>query len=261
MASDEPDCGCGKADDDLILVRHAESEGNVAREAAESAGAELIDIDLRDPDVPLTPLGEKQAAAFGQWLSELPAESQVASVWCSPYVRTVATAAVATERAGLDLPLHVDERLRDRELGMLDRLTKRGIASRYPGEAERRRYLGKFYYRPPGGESWADVVLRLRSFLADREVRRAHGVSRGPELVVTHDAVILLLRYVLEGLTERQVLDLGAQRSVGNASITWLHRCEPGAAWRVHTFGAEGHLDSEGDLATHHGAERDTHPR
>ena len=250
------------ASDDLILVRHAESEGNVAREVAESGGAEVIDIDARDADVPLSALGEKQAAAFGQWLADLPAESRIGSVWASPYVRAVATAAIATEQAGLDLATHVDERLRDRELGILDRLTKRGIASRFPDEADRRRHLGKFYYRPPGGESWADVVLRLRSFLADRQVRRAaRDAPHGPELIVTHDAVILLLRYILEGLTERQVLDIGAQRSVGNASVTWLHRPDARARWELHTFGTDEHLEKHGELATHHGAERDTHPR
>ncbi len=58
-----------------------------------------------------------------------------------------------------------DERLRDRELGILDRLTRLGVKTRYPDEAERRLWLGKLYYRPPGGESWADVALRLRSIL------------------------------------------------------------------------------------------------
>jgi hypothetical protein len=31
--------------------------------------------------------------------------------------------------------------------------------------AAARAFLGKFWHRPPGGESWADVALRLRTFL------------------------------------------------------------------------------------------------
>ena len=31
--------------------------------------------------------------------------------------------------------------------------------------AEFARLLGKFYFRPPAGESWCDVILRLRSVL------------------------------------------------------------------------------------------------
>ncbi len=37
----------------LPLVRHGQSEGNVARDAADEAGSHEIDIDVRDVDVPL----------------------------------------------------------------------------------------------------------------------------------------------------------------------------------------------------------------
>jgi broad specificity phosphatase PhoE len=47
-------------------------------------------------------------------------------------------------RGDLDLPIRVDERLRDRELGVLDLLTMQGVKARFPQEAERRRWLGKF---------------------------------------------------------------------------------------------------------------------
>ena len=36
----------------LWLVRHGQSQGNVARDAADEAGAHEIDIDMRDVDVP-----------------------------------------------------------------------------------------------------------------------------------------------------------------------------------------------------------------
>ena len=41
----------------LYIVRHGESAGNVAREAANVAGQRIIDIDIRDVDVPLSELG------------------------------------------------------------------------------------------------------------------------------------------------------------------------------------------------------------
>jgi broad specificity phosphatase PhoE len=58
-----------------------------------------------------------------------------------------------------------DQRLREKEFGILDRLTKFGITQRYPELAQQRSHVGKFYFRPPGGESWCDVILRLRSML------------------------------------------------------------------------------------------------
>jgi hypothetical protein len=49
----------------LWVVRHGESAGNVARDAAHAAGVAVIDIETRDVDVPLSQLGERQAAALG----------------------------------------------------------------------------------------------------------------------------------------------------------------------------------------------------
>ena len=48
----------------LWLVRHGQSAGNVAREAAEAASQFLIDIAHRDVDVPLSELGERQALSL-----------------------------------------------------------------------------------------------------------------------------------------------------------------------------------------------------
>jgi broad specificity phosphatase PhoE len=240
----------------MILVRHGESEGNVAREAAEAERADEIRVDQRDPDVPLSPRGRSQAQALGRWIGELRDDRRPAVVWSSPYVRAVETADLALGAAGLSLPIHLDERLRDRELGVLDRLTYRGVGARYPDEAARRRYLGKLYYRPPGGESWSDMALRLRSFLADAR----HGTGPARALIVCHDAVILLLRYVLEELTEKQLLDVAAQHSLGNASVTLLARPDPDGPWQPVGFNQQQHLLEHGSEPTAHEAEQDVHP-
>lgn len=80
-------------------------------------------------------------------------------VYSSPYVRACETARLALESAGLAgrVSFAVDEGLREREFGVLDRLTRSGIRERRPDQAELRAHLGKFYHRPAGGESWADV--------------------------------------------------------------------------------------------------------
>jgi 2,3-bisphosphoglycerate-dependent phosphoglycerate mutase len=116
--------------------------------------------------------------------------------------RALQTAEIAT--AAIGLPILRDERLRDRELGILDLLTSHGVRARLPEEATRRERLGKFYYRPPGGESWADVALRLRSVLGD--LRRDYADRR--VLLFGHEAIVFLLRYVIEGLTEAQLMNI-----------------------------------------------------
>ncbi len=41
----------------------------------------------------------------------------------------------------------IDERLREREFGILDQLTTMGVRELFPEQAEFRRRLGKFYHR------------------------------------------------------------------------------------------------------------------
>lgn len=232
----------------LLLVRHGESLGNAAAAAAHAAGAEVIDVPARDADVALSPLGAAQSQALGRWLGTLPADERPDAVWASPYVRAHQTAQLALGAAGIDQRVRLDERLRDRELGVLDTLTNRGVEARLPSEAARRRWLGKFYYRPPGGESWADVALRLRSFLGDLG-RQDVGST---VMVVCHDAPIMVMRYVLEELTEAEVLEIGRVQSVRNTSVTELAR-EADGSWTLRRFDRTDHLAEQGVPATVHG--------
>jgi broad specificity phosphatase PhoE len=200
----------------LWLLRHGQSLGNVANDAARAESAERLDIAERDMDVTLSELGRQQAESFGRWLREQPPERQPAVVVSSPYVRAVETARLAMAAAGLDAELTLDERLREREFGILDLLTTRGVAAAFPSEAERRARVGKFYYRAPGGESWVDVALRLRS-LRDSLVRE---YADRRVLVVTHEVPIIIMRYLVERLDEHAALALSHSGRVANCSLT-----------------------------------------
>ncbi len=240
----------------LVLVRHGESEGNVAATRARETGAQVINVPARDADVGLSDTGREQALALGRRLAGVPQQSRGA-VWSSPYARARQTAELALQTGGWREQIRLDERLRDRELGILDMLTSAGVEARLPQEAERRRWLGKFYYRPPGGESWADVVLRLRSLLADLD--RDHP---GEEvLLVCHDALILLFRYILEGFTETELLDIAATTSVLNASISRFVRPAGTGAWQLESFNLADHLAEQGVAVTEHAGDADVRPR
>jgi broad specificity phosphatase PhoE len=205
--------------DVLWLVRHGESAGNVAAEAARAAAAPMIQIATRDVDVPLSARGEEQAWALGRWFAEMPPGERPSVVLASPYLRARRTAQIVCEQGGADEPdeaLIVDERLREREFGILDRLTAIGVQQRFPEQFEQRRLLGKFYHRPPGGESWADVILRLRSML---DTINLH-YSRERVLIVGHEVVVLCLRYLLECLTEEEILGIEREHDVANCGVT-----------------------------------------
>lgn len=203
----------------LYIVRHGESAGNVARDAAMEAGEPVIDIDLRDVDVPLSALGQRQAEALGRWFGALPARERPNIVLTSPYLRSRHTAGLIVKTAGMSedaYSLVVDERFREKEFGILDRLTVIGIKERFPDQAEFRRLLGKFYHRPPGGESWCDVILRLRS--ATEMISREYCGQR--VLIVCHAVVVLCMRYLLEHMTEAELLAIDRREEIANCSVT-----------------------------------------
>jgi len=199
-------------------VRHGQSAGNVARDAAHEAGHSEIDINIRDVDVPLSELGERQAQALGHWFASFPEHEKPEVVLSSPYVRARQTARAVCEAGGVAgeaRPPIVDERLREREFGIFDRLTGRGIRERYPDLAEHRALLGKFYHRAPGGESWADVIQRLRGAL---DTISLHHADRRV-LIVCHQVVVLCIRYILEEMDEAQILAIDKEADVINCGV------------------------------------------
>lgn len=208
----------------LWIVRHGQSAGNVARDAAHEAKALRIDLTHRDVDVPLSDLGREQAVSLGKWFAERPERPEV--ILASPYVRAQQTAEIFRESGGCDPDdcICTDERLREKEFGVLDGLTGDGIRAFQPDQAEFRRLLGKFYHRPPGGESWCDVVFRLRSLL---DTVSLHYGGRSV-MIVAHQVVVLCLRYIIENLTEAEILAIDKLGDVGNCAVT-EYRFDPAA--------------------------------
>ncbi len=220
----------------LDLIRHGQSAGNVADDQARLARLEMLDLATRDMDVPLSELGERQAAALGSWLAEQSPDLVVTS----PYRRAIDTATIALETAGCSVPLSCDERLREREFGILDRLTRVGIESRHPEQAAARSFLGKMYHRPPGGESWVDVAARVRDHY--RDLRLDHPGDH--VVVVAHQAVILLFRFVLEDLTEAEILAIDREADIANTAVSTFEG-DGTTAPVLTAFNQTGHLADE----------------
>jgi len=206
----------------LIIARHGQSAGNVARDLADEARHDRIALTMRDADVPLSDLGHDQAASLGRWFAQRPEEERPEILLSSPYLRACQTAQVFREAGGApgDEPICFDERLREKEFGILDGLTTSGIHNLEPQQAEFRAMLGKFYHRSPGGESWCDVILRLRSVM---DTISLHYAGRRV-MIFSHQVVVLCLRYILEHMTEAEILTVDAAGDVANCAITeyWL---------------------------------------
>jgi broad specificity phosphatase PhoE len=221
---------------ELIAVRHGESVANAAFAAAHGPDRDDVRVDGPDWAVALTDLGRRQAVRLGGHLATL--GDRIDVVFTSTYQRARETTSLALgELCRLTTqapPILTDERLRDRELGILELRSRAEIARDLPDEVARRGQLGEFYYRPPAGESFPDVIARVRAFVGD--LRQSWQGKR--VLVVGHDAVVLMLRYVIEGMTPEQVM---VAEPVRNAGITRWSASRRGV--RLAGYNETSHLD------------------
>jgi broad specificity phosphatase PhoE len=182
----------------LWIVRHGESAGNVARDTANAGGAERIVLEARDVDIVLSPRGENQARALGAWFAAKCQKERPDVMLASPYMRAKATAQLFRDAGGTadsNEPICMDERLREKEFGILDGLTTAGVAAL---------------------ESWCDVIFRLRSLM---DTVALHYAGRRV-MIVAHQVVVLCLRYIIENMSEEQILAIDREGDVANCSVT-----------------------------------------
>lgn len=198
----------------LVIVRHGQSERNVLREAAKQSGqVEFFHGGLRDLDAPLTAYGHLQSRRTGEFLAQ---SYDFDAAFTSPHLRSRETLNSILQAWPQGIVTRLDERVREIEFGALDGLTWQGIKHKYPEEWARREREGKYWYRPPGGESRPDVGLRVKDFLG----MLAREYRRKSVLVVCHSVVVLIFRRLLEHWDESQYLDIDARDEVLNCSIT-----------------------------------------
>lgn len=179
----------------LFACRHGESLGNVARAAAEAQGHEDIGLTIADAELPLTDLGHEQAAWLGRLVAALPAAQRPTRILCSPHRRALETAEGIIRHAysGSRVAFAIDARLTPKAFGVIENLTRAGVAKRFPQLAAQRQRVGRFHFRPPGGESRCDVVLRVQRVLDD--LMQHHAGER--VLLVTHQIVVNALDHLL----------------------------------------------------------------
>ncbi|MCK4729998.1 MAG: histidine phosphatase family protein [Candidatus Aenigmarchaeota archaeon] len=187
----------------LVVIRHGQSEQNVALDLLEDNLEELLEQQkrIRDADAQLTPIGLWQAQQTGLHLAHYEAFDICFS---SPYRRTLQTSEEVISNLGYDLRIFKENRLREKEFGRLHGFKTDEIKDLYPEEFEDRKRDGKYWYRLPRGENYPDVEDRVHSFL-DKLARDYGGKN---VLVVTHQVPYKIFRALFEHLDEESVLAL-----------------------------------------------------
>ena len=147
----------------LLLIRHAESEGN--RDQVFTA----------TPSVGLTDRGRRQARAAAEWIRTRFEPRRLVS---SPFARARETATIIGDVLGL--PATIEQDLRERDYGALAGLA---YATPRPGYDRERYWL----WRPERGETLEEVLVRVGGALD-----RVAGLATDHDaIVVSHGAVMM----------------------------------------------------------------------
>lgn len=174
---------------EFLFIRHGETDWNAEGRLQ------------GQKDIPLNDLGRVQAEEAGIALSELHPHPEDLAWWSSPLARTRETIERARRALGLHPPCYrQDDRLKELTFGRWEGLTWKEVRRADPAGA-RAREADKWAFGPPEGESYADLLARVRPFLAelDRE-----------SVVVSHGGVARALLVELAGLSrgEAAVTDI-----------------------------------------------------
>lgn len=186
----------------IVIVRHGQSDQNVAIDLLDDLDLVAKQKDIRDADIALTDYGIWQAEQTGLFLKNT---EKFDFCFASPYKRTMQTAEAIISKIGYDLGIFEDDDLREKEFGRLHGFTTEEIREKYPEEFNDRERDGKYYYRLPRGENYLDVKQRLRT--VNNKLRRRKYIGKNI-LIVTHQVPYKMERAIFEHLGEKEVLDL-----------------------------------------------------
>lgn len=188
----------------LVLVRHAESVGNV------------LTVDQRTEFTTpthaygLTERGRRQAETTGQFLKGNFPKFDVRYV--SYYKRSRETMEIMCPGE----KVYEDPRLAEAQRGIYHTMTREQLRARFPEEIKRKDREGLYHYRPFGGENWPDVELRIHSFLDT--LARDYGGER--VLIVVHGHWLLLFQRLIHHFSIDEAVQRYKAGVFENASIT-----------------------------------------
>jgi broad specificity phosphatase PhoE len=167
---------------ELYFVRHGETNWNAEGRYQGSK------------DIPLNARGRAQAALNGALLKTLLARAGRTTTdfawYVSPLSRTRETMDLVRRNIGEPVPdITIDPRLVEVSFGIYEGYLHAELASGAMAIAGERD--ASFWdFRPPEGESYADVAHRVLDFAAS---------LTGPSIIVSHGGILRVLRALIEG--------------------------------------------------------------
>lgn len=201
----------------LFVIRHGQSIGNLAKRKSEDGDTSLIKLlkGTHTAHWPLTKKGVEQAKKAGAFLQTLISQAQMwpDRMYVSSYARAMQTA------ANLDLIRAnwiIDSRITERDWGDLDCLTDEEREEQF-SHAILMRTIEPFFFAPPNGESFKDLIIRIRDFIDS-----LHRADVQNVVVVCHGEVMKALRIILCQMTPSEY----AEMEFSKDPLKRIHNCQ-----------------------------------
>jgi broad specificity phosphatase PhoE len=205
----------------IVLVRHGESERNALKGDQifypASKASELLSA-VPSENMPLSKKGWEQARRTGKMLRER--YGVFDHIYHSGMRRVHETTdgmlEAYTSNELRRMPLTHNLRIRERDPGYTYGMTAEEANAAFPWLKRHFEIVGKFFGRPPGGESVADVTTRVGPFF-----KKINAENPGENLlIVTHGGVISSFRYYIEGWGYKQAKELVGEASSSHCGVT-----------------------------------------
>jgi broad specificity phosphatase PhoE len=206
----------------LYLIRHGESETN--RYKANLIGG-------RSGDAELTELGILQAQLLGDYFTRKGVLIDI--IYSSTIIRAIKTADIFAEKIGFPVS-HI---LRRDEIVELDQgLWSEKLREQvYTLDVLNQILSQQNYFIPPGGESKAQVIHRLSSWLL-KEIVVEENLNKHIAVVFHGFAIKCLLQYIM-GFNDSMIYNI----NTSNTSVSKLTFSARG--WGVNYINSTSHLD------------------
>lgn len=203
----------------LLLLRHGETVYN-----ADKRMQGQLDTDL-------SAVGYAQAKAVAAHLGER--ERDIRRIVSSDLKRAHLTAVAAGGVLGL--PVEVDERLRETNLGVWQGRTHSEIDAGFPGSRARWRHDAT--WAPEGGETRVEVAARMRAVVDDLLADDAWPGST--VLIVAHGGAIAALTASLLDVPVSHYTMFNGLRNTAWAELSGKYRPDGELCWYLGAFNAE----------------------
>lgn len=215
---------------ELVFVRHGESEANVMYQIAKERGGRFPEQfrNKSNSEMELSPLGVEQAIEAGKWIRENINGGVFAQYYVSPFKRAMHTAGYLHLPEAETKPVwKVRDYIREQSFGHFEGLTTEEQKEKYP-EIMVRKDIDGVYWSRLGGESMSDLVFRTKIGIIHTLYREVAGKNA---IIVAHGNLLWVVRIIMEGLTYEAYHELDSpanqKEKMNNCQVLQYTRINP----------------------------------